>query len=622
MAAEPLATRFDRRQMFYRAAALPSGSHVDLVLCIAVTIVSGCYLAAFAWRGWLPWDDGLLAAAAQRVVEGQLPHRDFDDLYTGGLALLHAGAFKLLGPSLSALRDTLFCAAIASVPLWYWICRGFAPPLGAAILTLTCFAWSVPNYPASMPSWYNLFCAMAALAAGLRYLQTRERRWVCAAGLAAGTSVLFKITGVYLIVAIATFLMYNSLGDRSADPRRGRPIGALVILGLVVLSAVPFALTASAPRATTVVELALPPAAITFAVGVCALREYRRGWAPSFNALRVYLAFAMGVAIPALVFLLPFAYSHALGPLVHGAFVLPQRRLDVATTQRFGPPLFTIGFALPLLRVLTAKRYAAIGPWHGAFIGLFFLAFDRLMVRVGSLDPMWCSVATIMMPMSLVIGWSLVGRETQLSETRHSGPLVLTGLVAAWCALIQFPFSIPVYFAYVAPLVLLCAVALSARSRGWAPGIDGPVLAGYLVLAITIRSSINPEYFRKPEPAGMLSPLSGIEVPRADSVEYSKVLTMLKSHSRSAYILATPDAPEIYFLSGLRNPTRTLYDMFDDTAGRNQSLLRRVESAGVTAIVINLEPQFSQRVRTDLRDSLANRFPHSFESGHFELRWR
>src|SRR6185295_3790059 len=96
---------------------------------------------------------------------GQLPHRDFNEPYTGGLTWLHAAAFKLLGVSLRSLRTTVVGFAVASIPVWYYVVRRFAPPLTAALVTVTCVAWSVPNYVASMPSWYNLFFAMAALAA-------------------------------------------------------------------------------------------------------------------------------------------------------------------------------------------------------------------------------------------------------------------------------------------------------------------------------------------------------------------------------------------------------------------------------------------------------------------------
>ena len=52
----------------------------------------------------MPFDDGALAQSAERLLQGQLPHRDFDEIYTGGLTFLNAGAFRLFGISLWSLR--------------------------------------------------------------------------------------------------------------------------------------------------------------------------------------------------------------------------------------------------------------------------------------------------------------------------------------------------------------------------------------------------------------------------------------------------------------------------------------------------------------------------------------
>jgi hypothetical protein len=36
----------------------------------------GAYLGHFAWLQWRPWDEGMLAQSADRVLNGQLPHRE------------------------------------------------------------------------------------------------------------------------------------------------------------------------------------------------------------------------------------------------------------------------------------------------------------------------------------------------------------------------------------------------------------------------------------------------------------------------------------------------------------------------------------------------------------------
>src|ERR1043166_8955909 len=87
----------------------PGGSRLSW-WCMLVPL----WLAAamFVWRGlfqvWLPWDDGALAHAAERILQGELPHRDFDAVYTGGLEWLHGLSFRLFGTSLHSMRVMLF----------------------------------------------------------------------------------------------------------------------------------------------------------------------------------------------------------------------------------------------------------------------------------------------------------------------------------------------------------------------------------------------------------------------------------------------------------------------------------------------------------------------------------
>src|SRR5206468_3004365 len=114
--------------------------------------------------------DGAMAQSAERFLQGQLPHRDFDEIYTGGLTWLNAGAFRLLGTTLWSLRVVLFAVFVAWVPAVFYIASRFARPLAAGAVTLLAVVWSVPNYPAAMPSWYNLFLATFGVAALLRYV--------------------------------------------------------------------------------------------------------------------------------------------------------------------------------------------------------------------------------------------------------------------------------------------------------------------------------------------------------------------------------------------------------------------------------------------------------------------
>ena len=64
------------------------------LLLAALVVLSALYLAWQLDRGWVAHDEGTLAQSAERLLQGELPHRDFDELYTGGLTWLNAAAFR------------------------------------------------------------------------------------------------------------------------------------------------------------------------------------------------------------------------------------------------------------------------------------------------------------------------------------------------------------------------------------------------------------------------------------------------------------------------------------------------------------------------------------------------
>ena len=77
---------------------------VRLMVLGAVLAVAGLYVGVHIGRGWVPADDGTLSQSALRVLHGQLPHRDFGEIYTGGLSFIHALAFRAFGVNLMSLR--------------------------------------------------------------------------------------------------------------------------------------------------------------------------------------------------------------------------------------------------------------------------------------------------------------------------------------------------------------------------------------------------------------------------------------------------------------------------------------------------------------------------------------
>jgi hypothetical protein len=131
------------------------------------------------------------------------------------------------------------------------------------------------------------------------------------------------------------------------------------------------------------------------------------------------------------------------------------------------------------------------------------------------------------------------------------------------------------------------------------------------------------ERYLAPIPSQPLAlPRGGIDVPNHMAPGYRALVTVLQRHARGGYTWASPDCPEIYFLSGLRNPTRSVFDFFDDPRHRTERVLDALDRHGVTAVALNRHPVFSAPFPPDLIAGLEQRYPYSTDVGPFQVRWR
>src|SRR5262245_35419534 len=117
-----------------------------LIVLLVVWAISCAYMATHVKSGWVPHDEGTLGLSAERVLDGELPHRDFDD-YTGGLTFAHALAFRELGINSGSMRMVLLAFFVPWVPAIFYIASRFSSAYSAGAVTLLAVAWSVPIYP-------------------------------------------------------------------------------------------------------------------------------------------------------------------------------------------------------------------------------------------------------------------------------------------------------------------------------------------------------------------------------------------------------------------------------------------------------------------------------------------
>lgn len=614
---------------------------------------------AYLGRGWIAHDVGTLGHAAERVLSGDLPHRDFVDVYTGGQALLNALAFRVFGVQLVTLRMVFFGAYLLWIPTVWVVARAFVGPRLAAASTLFAATLTLPVYAEGMPSWYNLFLATAGTACLLRYLQNRHIAWLMLAGLAGGVSILFKVVGLYYVAAGLLFLLHveasggsgslsgstgpgGSTGPDGSDspagfPQAERSGGAdglyrsVAFLAAAVMGLMALAVVATGSDAAGLIHFGLPPLA---AVSVVAM-QLRRGGDLSSRArfgrlFRLTWPFVVGVSVPVLLFCIPYLSSGALGILYEGVFVLPRLRFEFATWD--SPPI--LGFIPAIALVawvawnpaqVTMRERVVVVVGGVLILGLVAMSHVDSVYRV-----VWNTLRSLGPILAVVGAWSLIragAARGPYGGAMSSGPLLLLG-VFGFCNLVQIPFAAPIYFLYAAPLLALLAVALLQNGPAVRAGrllFVTVVLVGFSGLRIDAgflyhlgfryRAHRQTEFLD-------LERARGVRVTPEEKAEIEQLVQGVLNLDAGPVILALPDAPEVYFLTGLENPTTTLFEFFEESSARTERILSLVDETGLEVVVLNRRALFSPPVDGPLLDSLEARFGWSAEAGRFRILWK
>jgi len=104
--------------------------------------------------------------------------------------------------------------------------------------------------------------------------------------------------------------------------------------------------------------------------------------------------------------------------------------------------------------------------------------------------------------------------------------------------------------------------------------------------------------------------------------QHPRLVAAIKRHGAGdAYIYATPDLPEVYFLSGKQNPTRNLFEFLNPQRRNPQDVLALLDQRRVRVVVLSHLPSFSGLDAAEGR-ALAAAFPDSVVILPFVVRWR
>jgi len=618
-----------------------------LLLMCAVWCASVALLVARLHHGFLPHDDPNLSHLAERTLHGELPGVDFYDGYTGGLSFLNALALRLFGVRLISARIMLLVFFIPWIPTVWYLASRITSPLYATAVTLLAAVWSVPVYPAPYATWYNLYFATFGTAALFRYLDTRHRRWIFLAGICGGISFLAKIFALYFIAAAGFFLIFDEQEENAESDARPKVTWSpySIFLSLVLLAFI-FALikliSGAANSAGFLTHVASCYHFILPGAAVCLLLIYREWTVPRVSASARFAGFAartialgLGVMVPIAGFLVPYIRRHAVAVWL-GNFLLIRGR---AQLEAIAPAsIFFILFCAPLLLVLLLNAECKHLRTRKIVTAVLFALLALLLIAalgrplVSSLE--WFSVAESL-PALVVICVVVLWRKN-LADRQPAQRLALLAFVVAMLGMEQFPFSAPVYFCFVAPVLFVMLAALAEQTKAPSHSMSPllPVLVFFLLFGITavLPSQLYLSSFARPptEIAFTMPRASGLVADKKIVDIYEQTVAEILRHAGSAPIYAGPDSPGLYFLTGHRNPTRIAWEFLSGADADPERILKAIDTSGVQAVAINhggaqwgpaaYNP--SGPPSPELLDGLRKRFPQSTVIGFYEIRWK
>jgi hypothetical protein len=609
------------------AAGSRAASETFLWTAVAIVVA-----AAIAWtrldRGWVPHDEGLLGQTAERIRLGQLPHRDFEELYTGALGYWNALSQRLFGTTLMAPRYAIFGVWCGWLALVFGIVRRSTfrvAPWWAAVITVAVAMWTLPVYAAAMPSWYLLFCATTAVAALLKWIDGRDPRWLLAAGAAIGVGLTIKITALYLLAAALLSLVFAAqerVAAASIARRRWAP-NVIVIAGAAALAAMVLWLLRDRTAAPELLHLAAPVVVLVLALSVREVRTVREG-GRDWNDLVIPFAWlAAGVAMPVALFAVPYLLTGSLPALARGVFLDPLRRVGDMNLEM--APLTTTarGAGLVVLAAIELRWGGRRAVKAAAVCAALWFSW-RSRESLALYQALWEGARLLLPATVALIAFRFAQRPpADTADARDRLAAVTLATFAALFALNQFPFSAAVYFCYVAPLAFLALVRAVPHAASRLTGTT-VVLGTFAVVSLhqgdldtlgNFPARVDLEH-------RLAMARGGLRVSAADSALYANVQASVVAHRDRRPVLAAPGIPEIPFLAGPPYFGRCVF-CFNPRELRDTAAFARLARAESAAVVVwNLQPAFGEPVPPGVRTWYGSRFPDAVRvDDAIEVRW-
>jgi hypothetical protein len=547
---------------------------------LASLLVNAVLCAALFDASWWAPDDGYYANVAERVLEGEVLHRDVQEIHTGAIVAVNALALSLFGRSLVALRLPLVAGCLAAGVLLAWAFRRRSPALGLVAAVLPTLL-GVLQFVNPSAHWYSLF-QFFALAVCAAEIPRGARGRVALLGFLAGLIVLFRqLSGALAAVGLVAWLLVENRGAPEAPPgsrRLARAVLALATLGL----------------AAYLLRIADLSGIALFGLGPMALLLWSLAKTDvgDRECAKLLGRLALGGAAP----FVPLLIYHA----VHGSLRPWLSDTLLATT------------GLLKLDFMGERRLASV--------------VARGLVALGAAGNAREVVNALFWTLLPLSGVALAAALVLASVRKKAlGPLPF---LAAFYAVVSLHQQIPVYlfFAVSAPLAGLLWLAASAGP--WAKWGTAAVVAALAAVGGAYHAGqpiVRPwNDLVAGRKVGLVDcglPRCGLRIPAVEQRVYARAVALIAAETAPGEeIFAFPCQAELYFLSGRPNP----FPFWNTAVGvadreRLAAVLARLHEAPPRLVFYNPHDKYNTAASRQIAAAVARSYDRLGRLGPFEV---
>lgn len=170
--------------------------HIAVVAAIAAITL---WVHLFEFNGVNTWDSAAFLAIGKLLQRGLLLYRDLWDTKPPGIYLYESAVFAVLPVEVWSLRLTDYALYVAAGVFFYRLCALEARwPLALAATGVWLYFAHHPSFNIAgfYTEEYAAICAIAAVAAAVRYWRRGGLVWAAASGAAVAGAVIFKHPGI------------------------------------------------------------------------------------------------------------------------------------------------------------------------------------------------------------------------------------------------------------------------------------------------------------------------------------------------------------------------------------------------------------------------------------------